>query len=133
MAVLSIGWLGVRTENAAGMISLFRDVLTLEVIHSDTTSTRFKLPDGTEVHVYNARDVDHAFFGKGAVVGLRVESFAFTRAAMLRAGIEFLYSEPQRHGGQAWQHFRGPDGNVYEIIGPDDLDAVAGACSAPGT
>lgn len=129
MTVLSIGWLGVRTENAAGMISLFRDVLTLEVIQSNSTSTRFKLPDGTEVHVYNARDVDHAFFGQGAVVGLRVESFASARATMLRAGIEFLYPEPQRQAGQAWQHFRGPDGNVYEIIGPDDLDAAASASS----
>jgi len=27
--------------------------------------------------------------------------------------------EPQRDGGSAWNHFRGPDGNVYEIIGPD--------------
>jgi hypothetical protein len=109
MTVLSIGWLGVRTENATGMISLFRDILALEVVQSDSTSTRFKLRDGTEVHVYTTRDVDHAFFGQGAVVGLRVESFALARATMLRAGIEFLYPEPQRQGGQAWQHFRGPE------------------------
>jgi catechol 2,3-dioxygenase-like lactoylglutathione lyase family enzyme len=131
--VRSIGWLGVRTENAAGMIGLFRDVLGLEVIQSDSTSTRFKLPDGAEVHVYNTRDVDHAFFGQGAVVGLRVESFALARATMLCAGIEFLYPEPQRQDGQAWQHFRGPDGNVYEIIGPDDLDAVARSASSGST
>ena len=27
--------------------------------------------------------------------------------------------EPQRADGQMWQHFRAPDGNVYEIIGPE--------------
>ena len=27
--------------------------------------------------------------------------------------------EPQRDGGSAWNHYRGPDGNVYEIIGPN--------------
>jgi hypothetical protein len=41
-------------------------------------------------------------------------------AAMTAAGIEFIYPEPQRAGGRAWQHFRGPDGNIYEVIGPDD-------------
>jgi hypothetical protein len=39
---------------------------------------------------------------------------------MTAAGIEFIYPEPQRAGGRAWQHFRGPDGNIYEVIGPDD-------------
>ena len=36
------------------------------------------------------------------------------------AGIEFIYyPEPQRASGRIWQHFRAPDGNVYEIIGND--------------
>jgi hypothetical protein len=30
-----------------------------------------------------------------------------------------------RADGRAWQHFRAPDGSVYEIIGPDDLGDVA--------
>jgi hypothetical protein len=36
---------------------------------------------------------------------------------MTAAGIEFI-GEPQRDAGVAWNHYRGPDGNVYEIIGP---------------
>ncbi len=42
----------------------------------------------------------------------------FWRAAMADAGIAFI-GEPQRAAGTAWNHLRGPDGNVYEIIGPD--------------
>jgi hypothetical protein len=34
-------------------------------------------------------------------------------------------AEPQRANGLAWQHFRAPDGDVYEIIGPDDPGDVA--------
>jgi len=124
MTVQSLGWLGVRTKNAEAMCGFYRDVLHLTAFRSDSTSTRFRLADGTEVHVYNSRDVDHPFFGQGPVVGLRVESFAATRAAMLRAGVEFLYPDPERQTGLAWQHFRAPDGNIYEIIGPDDIDAV---------
>ena len=127
MKVQSLGWLGVRTDNAEAMCTFYRDVLQLTPFQSDATSTRFRLADGTEVHVYNSRDVDHRFFGQGPVVGLRVESFAATRTAMLRAGIAFLHPEPERQGGLAWQHFRAPDGNVYEIIGPDDIDSYHSA------
>ena len=122
MTVQSLGWLGVRTDKSEAMCTFYRDVLQLKAFQRDSTSTRFHLADGTEVHVYNSGDVDHRFFGLGPVVGLRVASFASTRTAMLQAGIEFLYPEPERQAGLAWQHFRAPDGNVYEIIGPDDID-----------
>jgi catechol 2,3-dioxygenase-like lactoylglutathione lyase family enzyme len=120
--VLSIGWLGVRTENDSAMSAFFRDVLRLEPIEGGGTGSRFRLPDGTEAHVYPGDDLDHDFFGGGPVVGFAVESFAAARAALVAAGIEFVYPAPQRAGGRAWQHFRAPDGNMYEIIGPDDLD-----------
>ena len=120
--VLSIGWLGVRTENAQAMSAFLRHVLGLEPIDSTATGTRFRLPDGTETHVYPGDDPDHDFFGTGPVVGFAVNSFAAAQAAILASGIKFLYPEPQRVAGRAWQHFRAPDGNVYEIIGPDDLD-----------
>jgi hypothetical protein len=37
---------------------------------------------------------------------------------MIAAGIAFI-GEPQRDGGIARNHYRGPDGNVDEIIGAD--------------
>ena len=122
MTVRSLGWLGVRTSKAAAMCAFYRDVLGLEVIRELPGATWFRLADGTEAHVYAEEDEHHGFFGGGPVVGFAVDSFAATRAAMISAGVEFLYPEPQRDGGRAWQHFRAPDGNVYEIIGPDDLE-----------
>jgi catechol 2,3-dioxygenase-like lactoylglutathione lyase family enzyme len=122
MKVLSLGWLGVRTKNAAAMTAFYRDVLRLEVLQEQTTGERFGLADQTEVHVYSEDDEFHEFFGSAPVIGFVVDSFAEAQAAMLQFGIEFLYPEVQRHAGRAWQHFRAPDGNVYEIIGPDDLD-----------
>ena len=70
---------------------------------------------------------EHDFFGSGPVVGFAVDPFAAARAALVSAGIEFIYPEPQRQGGRAWQHFRAPDGNIYEIIGPDDIDQIGRA------
>jgi hypothetical protein len=74
-----------------------------------------------EVHVYGPNDADHDFFGSSPVAGFCVDSFKAARAALEAGGIEFIYAEPQRANGRAWQHFRAPDGNVYEVIGPDDL------------
>ncbi|MEY2930542.1 MAG: hypothetical protein RL033_1291 [Pseudomonadota bacterium] len=124
MKVVSLGWLGVRTPHSVAMAAFYRDVLGLELLSEDAMSSRFKLQDGTEAHVYAGQDPDHDFFGVGPVVGFEVDSFRAARAALLKAGTEFLYPEPQRMGGRAWQHFRAPDGNVYEVIGPDDLDDV---------
>ena len=77
------------------------------------------------MHVYGRDDEDHEFFGTAPVVGLAVDSFRAAHAALVTARVEFLYAEPQRADGRAWQHFRAPDGNVYEIIGPDDLGDAA--------
>jgi hypothetical protein len=41
-------------------------------------------------------------------LGVRTDAFAATTA---------LYRDVL--GGSAWNQFHGPDGNVYEIIGPD--------------
>lgn len=123
MIVRSLGWLGVRTAQAAAMCALYRDVLGLDVILDRPGATWFRLGDGTEVHVYGPGDEDHEFFGTAPVVGLGVDSFRAAHAALAAAGVDLLYPEPQRSDGRAWQHFRAPDGNVYEIIGPDDIDA----------
>jgi catechol 2,3-dioxygenase-like lactoylglutathione lyase family enzyme len=121
--VVSIGWLGVRTANSLAMSAFYRDVLGLEVIEQGASATKFRLGDGTETHVYAESDREHDFFGSAPVVGFAVKSFAAARSALAHAGIEFIYPMPQRQEGRAWQHFRAPDGNVYEIIGPDDIDA----------
>jgi catechol 2,3-dioxygenase-like lactoylglutathione lyase family enzyme len=130
MGVGSLGWLGVRTPEVAAMSAFYREVLQLEVILERPGATWFRLGDGTEVHVYGPSDEDHDFFGTAPVVGFTVDSFRAVHAALTQARVEFLYPEPQRAGGRAWQHFRAPDGNIYEIIGPDDVeDAAAGAAT----
>ena len=116
--VRSLGFLGVRTNAFAEMAALYRDVLGLEPIVERPGAAWFKAADGTSIHVYAADDPDHDFFGHGPVVGLVVDDFDVTRDAMVAAGIRFI-GEPQRDGGVAWNHYRGPDGNVYEIIGVD--------------
>ncbi|MBV9355190.1 MAG: VOC family protein, partial [Chloroflexi bacterium] len=53
--------------------------------------------------------------GSGPVVGILVDDVDRARATMEAAGIEFI-GPIQREGDTNWNHFRGPDGNVYEIM-----------------
>ncbi len=116
--VRSIRFLGVRTAAFDATVALYRDALGLAVVHEAPGAAWFKAADGASIHVYAEDDTDHAFFDRGPVAGLEVDDFDGARAALIAAGAEFL-GEPQRDGGVAWNHYRAPDGNVYEIIGPD--------------
>ncbi len=119
MKVTRLGWIGSKTQQLDAMNEFYRDVLGLEVLSIDDSSGRFKLQDGTEVHVYGPKDGHHEFFDKGPVVAFEVDNFGVAQSRLLAAGVEFIYPEPQRASGKIWQHFRAPDGNVYELIGDD--------------
>jgi catechol 2,3-dioxygenase-like lactoylglutathione lyase family enzyme len=101
------------------MNEFYRDVLGLDALSIDDSSGRFKLHDGTEVHVYGPKDKNHEFFSKGPVVAFEVDDFAVAQSRLRAAGVEFIYPEPQRASGRIWQHFRAPDRNVYEFIADD--------------
>jgi len=120
--VSRLGFLGVRVADAAAYsrtVALHRDLLDLEVIAEvPDRSTWFRLGDGTQLHVYGPLDDDHVAFGDSPCVGLVVDDVDETRDRMEAAGVEFLWPT-QRDEGRAWAHYRGPDGAVYELIGPD--------------
>ncbi len=118
MSLHRLGWLGVRTERFAEMVSLLEEAFELEAFQVDDTSARYRLGDGTELHVYSDSDTDHDFFGSAPVVGFVVDDAERLRRSMERSGIEFL-TPLEQAGGSTWCHFRGPDGNVYEIISRD--------------
>jgi catechol 2,3-dioxygenase-like lactoylglutathione lyase family enzyme len=114
--VMSVRFVGVRTASFDAMVALYRDVLGLSLELERPGAAWFRTADGTSIHVYAADDADHEFFGPGPVVGYLVEDFETVRAAMVEAGIAFI-GEPQRDGGAVWNHYRGPDGSVYELVG----------------
>jgi catechol 2,3-dioxygenase-like lactoylglutathione lyase family enzyme len=116
MKVEGLGWLGIRTERFEETVGLFRDVMGLEVTRQERDVVGFKLIDGTEMEVWRPEDEFHSFFGTGPVVGFRVDDVARARSRMEVEGVEFL-TPIQRTETDDWSHFRGTDGNDYEIIG----------------
>lgn len=112
--VKGFGWLGIRTAYFEQTVALFRDVMNLEVIREEHDVVGLRFSDGTEMEVWRPSDDFHSFFTTGPVVGFRVDDAEQARARMEAADIEFI--GPVQHSEDAtWTHFRGPDGNIYEI------------------
>ena len=115
--IRGLGWAGTRTARFADTVAFFRDVLGLRPVHDGPHQVVFSLPDGGVVEVFGPGDPDHDHFATGPVVGFLVDDVAAARARLEEAGVELL--GPLHHGpaaGEAWAHFRAPDGNVYEVM-----------------
>ncbi len=115
MKVEGLGWLGIRTERFEETARFFREVMGLEETRRERDVVGFAFPDGAEMEVWRPEDEFHSCFGTGPVVGLRVDDVEEARAEMEAAGVAFL-GPVQRSEVAPGGHFRGPDGNVYEII-----------------
>ena len=114
--VKGLVWVGTRTERYKEMVTFYRDVLRLSLDHEDGGFAIFRLPDGSKAEGFGPSDTEHTHFSKGPVVGFLVDNVETARKSLEAEGIEFIGPihewEPT---GEAWSHFRAPDGNVYEI------------------
>lgn len=117
MKVTGIAFIGIRTEQFEATCHFFTTLLELDVTRREPDVAGFRMAGHTTVEVYGPGDDFHSFFGEGPVIGFRVENFDDAYAELMAAGIEFI-STIQHESGISWNHFRGPDGNIYEIVGP---------------
>jgi catechol 2,3-dioxygenase-like lactoylglutathione lyase family enzyme len=115
LGIRGVGFVGLRTERFEETVALYRDIFGLEIIHEGPGACWFRLGPEAQLHVYGPPEEEHLFFGSGVVVGFLVEDTVEARRQLEAAGIAFL-SVTETADGTAWSHFRGPDGNVYEVI-----------------
>lgn len=116
MDVKGLSWLGVRTVHNQEMIDFFRNVLGLRPESEESGFVAFRLPNRDVVEVIAPDDSAHTFFTTAPVVGFLVDDVDAAKKEMEVEGVEFFDEEVQRaDDGNAWAHFRAPDGNVYEI------------------
>jgi catechol 2,3-dioxygenase-like lactoylglutathione lyase family enzyme len=121
MYVKGLTWLGLRTTQFEEMVMFFRDVMGMQPIRDEPEVVGFQLTDGTQVELYRPEEDFHTFFTTGPVVAFRVDDVDAARATMEAAGIEFIGSI-QRAGKTSWNHFKAPDGTVFEILSKADDD-----------
>ena len=116
MQVRGLTWLGLRTAQFEEMVTFFRDVMGMQLIRDESEIAGFELTDGTQMEIYRPEEEYHSFFTTGPVVAFLVDNVDEARASMEMAGIEFI-GPIQRGGKTSWNHFRAPDGTVFEILG----------------
>jgi catechol 2,3-dioxygenase-like lactoylglutathione lyase family enzyme len=119
MHVKGLIWLGLRTTHFEEMVKFFRDVMGMQPIRDEPELAGFQLTNDTQVELYRPEEEFHAFFTTGPVVAFQVDDVDAARATMEAAEIEFI-GPIQRADKTSWNHFRAPDGTVFEILSRAD-------------
>lgn len=117
MQVRRLGWLGVRTERFDEMVSTLRDTMGIALELEQPGRAMFKLPNGDPIDVFDPSLPQYERFTTGPVVGFVVDDVEAGLRELADAGVEVF--EVQRGDGFMWAHFRGPDGNLYELQSTD--------------
>ncbi|HEY9292447.1 MAG TPA: VOC family protein [Microlunatus sp.] len=114
--VRKLAWVGTRTDQAEQTVAFFRDVLGLQADHPTPDFWVLRMADGAKVEVFGPKDPHNRHFTTGPVVGFLVDDVFTATDDLHAAGVEII-QEPAAgdSDGNAWVHFRGPDGNIYEF------------------
>jgi hypothetical protein len=118
--VKGIRWLGVGTERVSLMRTFAIEVLGLRVDGQDTEDfVELAMGDGAKLELFGpaARaDSPWLFESNPIVAGLLVDDIEAAREELARTpDVELLGELQVLPSGYAWQHFRAPDGHVYEL------------------
>jgi catechol 2,3-dioxygenase-like lactoylglutathione lyase family enzyme len=114
MKIIKLAWVGTRTENFQQTADFFRDLLGLR---SELDRPGFRvltLPDGSKVEVFGPDSDMNRHFTTGPVAGFLVDDVRAVADELRSSGVEILHAE-EDESGNAWVHFRAPDGNIYEF------------------
>jgi catechol 2,3-dioxygenase-like lactoylglutathione lyase family enzyme len=111
--LLSLSWVGTRTDEYAATVAFFTDVLGLSVHSSETDFAVLEVPDGATVEVFGPASAYNRHLTH-PVAGFLVADLDEAVAELRSAGAEIVL-EPQGGGTRSWAHFRAPDGFVYEL------------------
>jgi catechol 2,3-dioxygenase-like lactoylglutathione lyase family enzyme len=115
MKIIKLGWVGTRTERAEQTVAFLRGVLGLRPELQQQGFWVFKLPDGSKVEVFGSDSPINRHFSTGPVAGFLVDDVRGAAAELRSAGVEILLESDVDASGNAWVHFRAPDGNIYEF------------------
>jgi hypothetical protein len=118
--VKGIRWLGVGTERVSLMRSFAIEVLGLRVVGEDTVHfVELSMGDGAKLELFGSAAVADSpwlFESNPVVAGFLVDDIEAAREELARTpSVELLGELRVMPDGYAWQHFRAPDGHVYEL------------------
>jgi predicted enzyme related to lactoylglutathione lyase len=113
-----VSWVGMETQRFAEACRFFEEVFGLRRRSAAVDFAELECPNGDLVEIFGPRSGHPAYqFARSpVVVGFSVDDIESARRRLERSGVTLLgdvVRDPE--GGAAWQHFRGPDGLVFEL------------------
>ncbi len=118
LKVHGLVWAGVRTDRFDETVAFFRDVLGVPLVEVAPGFAWSKLPNTSQFEVFGPEEGGHDHFATGPVPEFLVDDVFEAAGELEAAGVEIL-APPKEEGGNAWVHFRAPDGNVYGLTSGD--------------
>ena len=115
MKVLGLVWVGVRTDRFHDMAAFLENTLGLSQAAGRDGFREYRLPNADTVELFATADPERQHMTTGPVPGFLISDIVAASAELRDAGVE-LIGALQRAGDYAWQHFRAPDGTVYELV-----------------
>jgi catechol 2,3-dioxygenase-like lactoylglutathione lyase family enzyme len=120
MEVKGVRWIGVETDRLSDMRAFATEVLGLRVVGEDTAEfVELGMADGAKLELFGSAAVADGpwlFASNPVVAGFLVDDIKAAREELIRTpGVELLGDLRILPDGYAWQHFRAPDGHVYEL------------------
>jgi len=110
-----VSWLGVKTEKFEEMKSFYQDLLNIPLVSETDNFCAFKTENGDTFEIFDAQVNEYPHFTSAPVAGFLVEDIYASKTRMEQASIEFIGDIDGNPERSLWAHFRGPDGNVYEL------------------
>jgi catechol 2,3-dioxygenase-like lactoylglutathione lyase family enzyme len=116
--VKGVSWVGVKTRDFDKALVFFTRIMGLPPRVARKDFVVFRMADGSQLEVFGPRGPDPPgqFASNPVVIGFKVEDIEAACRELQVAGVELIgpTRRDSRSGG-SWQHFRGPDGLVYEL------------------
>ena len=114
MKALRLAGLGIRSNDYDATVTLFRDVLGLELVFEEEGTVELELPAGERVQVFAQGHVYHDRFSGHALVPLvEVDDLPAAETRVRDAGVEIV----RRGSDSAWEwlELRAADGHLYSV------------------
>lgn len=118
MRAKGVSWVGVKTDSYPAMKSFFVDVIGLPVEFEEGDFAVLRFPNGDKLEIFGpaANDPPEQFARNQVEASLLVDDFEEAIKELRTAGLDLL-GKPQSGGaGYRWQHFRAPDGKMFELV-----------------
>ena len=109
--------MGVKTSRFEEMDRFVTRVMGFNSFAKNRDFRAFRLPNGDKFELFGPAGPDptEQFARNKVVAGFLVDDIDRARQELVSSGIELIGPLVRDSDGYAWQHFRAPDGTVYEL------------------